>query len=435
MIANHLMGEYCKIYGPEGEFNESPFYAASNRLIVGYYQAERFWSGALENRLAKYPFPEASRWIVHTTLPPGRPMCFGDCKPESSVQVGYLSAVAAANQDPVLQWFYRKYGSESTDPRDFLWPDYELGEVSPNGLMPLGKAYSGHGGILVSRSDWDPLSPTCIVYGKSGMEPHHHHHDMGQLCIDALGERLIADIGSPSGYPADYFIDSSRWKYYNASSKSHNVLIINDKEQENVQERYSGGKTTGLLWSNFDELLGGAWKIDLTPAYPDAERVERIMVHLFPGIVAILDSATTIQKSHFALRWHTTHHTEIFEDGSFIAKGNKAVVIGKTVALSDSNMFSTLKNHEYKPPYDHDRLGYPLAQRKECFYEVSATGNEIRWLTLFAVKKSSEILPRWKKKGNDWCISYDQSSWRVKSTDKGLVVKKDNTSLEMFAPI
>lgn len=70
------------------------------------------------------------------------------------------AAVAAANRDPVLQWFYEQYNDKMLDSHrkralDRPHDDASLPSQSPEGHLPLGRAYHAQGHLVSSRSSWD----------------------------------------------------------------------------------------------------------------------------------------------------------------------------------------------------------------------------------------------------------------------------------------
>ena len=112
-----------------------------------------------------------------------------------------FAAVAAALRDPILQWFYLQYADGVLPGHrklalEVLFYDATLPAESPDGHLPLGRAYHAEAKLISSRSSWDPVSCTSAVYSKAGREDNHGHPDWGQVCIDGAGERLIDDLGS-----------------------------------------------------------------------------------------------------------------------------------------------------------------------------------------------------------------------------------------------
>src|SRR5690606_1892638 len=97
------------LIGPEGEFNESVQYAGSAGDTVRYLNILRYTGEAQPDIFRKHRLPEFCRWYMHTILPPGRVIGFGDPAPDMPPVVDYFSTLASVEQDPVLQWFYLQY--------------------------------------------------------------------------------------------------------------------------------------------------------------------------------------------------------------------------------------------------------------------------------------------------------------------------------------
>ena len=86
------------------------------------------------------------------------------------------------------------------------------------------------------------------MYGKAGREYNHDDNDVGQLLIDAFGERLIIDPGAPSPiYPSDYFRDTTQFNYYSRSSRGHNVLVIGNREMIAEPNHLARGKIGNVM--------------------------------------------------------------------------------------------------------------------------------------------------------------------------------------------
>ena len=116
-----------------------------------------------------------------------------------------MTAIATASRNPVLQGFCKRFLKASSNPFLLLWFDPDLRAENPEGKLPRGRAFYDNGAQLFSRSDWDPVRAEMIVYVKAKRDHNHAHNDVGQLCIDARGQRMIVDPGSPSGYSEDFF--------------------------------------------------------------------------------------------------------------------------------------------------------------------------------------------------------------------------------------
>lgn len=408
-IAEEKIEGYLSIYGPEGEFNESVNYAGANRLPVDFFNMHRYWSRGRDNRLSRTPFPEMCHWVMHTTLPPGRVVSVGDCHPERPASNSYVAAVASAARNGVLQWFYRQYEEKTDDPYSLVTYDPTVPEVSPDAAaVPTFKAYGAQGRIVVSRSDWSPVAAACIVHAKAGREENHEHNDVGQLCIEGCGERLIIDPGSPSCYPADFFEDA-RWEYYNASIRGHNVLMFGGEEQRYPRKQrgapLNNARLSGdIVHAEYFPGIGAAWVMDLSPAYADGQSVRRTVLHLYPGAVAVLDEAMLPVAKDISLRWHTVDRAEPDAAGSFKVRGQRACIAACISRLDAGGIALARMEQAYRAPYDRDRMGDPLEQRHESYVEAVMHGARCRVLTLFNVQDGCEPAAVWTPLGTGWSI-------------------------------
>ena len=223
--------------------------------------------------------------------------------------------------------------------------------------------------------------PPSVVYGKAGQgHEFHGHHDAGQVCIDAYGERLIVDLGSPHPmYPADFF-GEHRYEYFNASARGHNVPMLGGRET-----RREATDRAEIVAAEFDDARGGQWTFDLTGLYDGARQVKRTVTHLLPGLVAVLDEVEQEQADEIALHWHTIDRAEPDADGCFTVRAEHAGLAARIVRLDGGELTFTRGEHVYRAPYDKGRLGDPLINRYESYVRVACTERACRLLTLFAV--------------------------------------------------
>jgi hypothetical protein len=244
------------------------------------------------------------------------------------------------------------------------------------------------------------------VHAKAGREENHEHNDIGQLCLDGLGERLIIDPGSPSGYSADFF-EEVRWEYYNASIRGHNVVMFDGEEQrsplsEHCEKSEAPSLSGKVVAEQFVPGVGAAWKMDLTSAYMNGQHVTRTVVHLYPGFVAVLDEATTPKEQVISLRWHTRDRAAPDEDGRFTVHGEKAKVSAQVIRLDEGELAFSRAEHEHRQGFDKDRTNTPLEPRRESYVEAKLRGNSCRILTLFNVQATEAPDATWAKSENGW---------------------------------
>lgn len=429
------MENYLGCLGPEGEFNESIGYSGAMRLPIWYFAALRYHTHGSDNRLNSPPFPEACRWIMHQTVPPGRTIPFGDASPNAPPPASAFSAVAAATRDPVLQWFYlqnadvRRYNDPVTA---LLTYDDRIRPESPRGKMPLGRAYEAFGAVISSRSAWQPWEPSgvrCAVHSKAGIEQNHQHHDAGQVVINGFGKRLIVDLGSPPGYAADFF-SAHRWKYYNASSWGHNVLNLVGKEMSGSRNQQSPN-----VISAFDDEKGGAWRMDLTPFYDEAQSVTRAVIHLKPGFVVVLDEAEFDTEQQIRLRWHTIDRCEPDQAGQFTVTNDGVKLVSRVVQLDGDTLKLVRDQHSYEPPYNRSRIGTVYPQRNESFVEAQLTDRRCRLLSGFAVFGPDEETAAWQRTDDGLRLNTEDRAIAVSVNQDELVAVNELTGADWRLPL
>lgn len=419
------MSKYLQAYGPAGEFNESVGYAGATRLPVAYFMAHWYYTDGRVNRLAGPPFVDTARWYSYLVLPPGHLASFGDGGRQTRADLTYFAPIAAANRDGVLQWFYQHYppkGTQTNLPWMLLWFDAGLPAASPEGRLPHGRAFHAHGAAISSRTNWEPGSTPIVIFGKAGVERYHQHHDAGQVCIDGYGQQLIVDLGSPpGGYPKDYG-EPTRYKYYNASSWGHNVLVFGGREMAARR-----GQSAPIVAAEFDDEKGGYWQLDLTKLYDDVNTVRRTVVHLNPNIAVVLDDAELARQEEVSLRWHTSDRCGPSSRGRFTVEDNGVHLAARIVALEGEGIRFSRSEHEYRPPYDRERLGSLLVQRRESFVEARMASHKCRLLTLFAVFGPGETARSWEDEESGWWIDTSGGSVRVTTRADRLEVVNEHS--------
>ena len=424
-ISLPVMQRYLGLYGPQGEFNENPSYANASFLPVLYFSVLR------DYRCETGPAPQIAGlrphcyWCIYATAPPGHAVSFGDGGPDYPAVTSFFPAVAAATRDPVLQWFYLANGEPPSFPVwELLWFDPTLKSEAPTEEgLPLGRGFPAHSGLVSSRTDWDPRSTPCVVFGKAGHGGMiHSHPDAGQVEIHAHARRLIVDLGKVSYPPGD-----DRRPYYHFGSEGHNLITIGGRppfwEAEPPRRSY-------LADHAFDSGLGGWWRVDLTELHQGVERVQRTVVHLLPGMVAVLDEADLQRKEQVRLRWHSIVAPRIDAGGRFGFEHKGAGLAALVAGSGGRDLELSLGRHQYLPPRDRDRLGNPLPQRREPFMDALAEGRRVWFLSLFSVGTAAEAGESWQPARGE----AGTSSWRIHAGSGPVAVALAGDYLKVSGP-
>ena len=125
-------------------------------------------------------------------------------------------------------------------------------------------------------------------------------------------------------------------------------------------------------------------------------KVHRAVAHRFPGIVAVLDEAILSRPQEISLRWHTANRCAPDAQGRFLVESAGVTLAARVVALDGAAIETNRGEHAYRPPFDRNRVGEPLAQRRESYVEVAHTAASCRLLTLFAVLPRGAAATSWE---------------------------------------
>ena len=408
-LGRERIGAYLGEFGPEGEWNESVQYSVSVISTVAFYSALRYWSAtraraAEENIIGTRTLPQFCKWLMYMTCPDGREALLGNGDKVSGqrrVPLSYVPAVAAAARDGILQWYYLSNlfpTQETHDVRNYalelVWYDHTLKPVSPEGRLPHGKVFPANTGCVSSRTDWNPRSTPCMVYGKGGAAYEvHGHNDVGQVCIDGHGEPLIIDLG---GYHADQGGSETL-----GSAVAHNVLMFNDENMRRdrpisramwnePERRESPPLRSEFVEYSFDDERGGYWVLDTTQVYEGVRDVLRTVVHLNPGVVVVLDEVTLDEPGDVSLRWHTVDKCEPDADGGFLVQGGEGVHLASRVMRLDDGALAVARR-------EHEETG-------DGFVEATLNARRCTLLSLFCVFGPGTPPGCWEASNDSWSI-------------------------------
>ena len=176
---------------------------------------------------------------------------------------------------PCMFWLAQKYGDPTiSDAEHAVVNQYgaEVGHLvwytPPSGkaarTRDLDRWFRSSVDIVVMRSAWD--DPNALFVGVKGgyNQVNHGHLDLGNFELDALGVRWARDLGSDDYNLPGYWDKKkggARWKYYRLRSASHNIPMINDRNQDE--------EATAKILAFKTKSTGAQVEIDLTSAYKD----------------------------------------------------------------------------------------------------------------------------------------------------------------------
>lgn len=108
----------------------------------------------------------------------------------------------------------------------------------PSGAEPADRALDrllkGQVETALFRSSWDVQNALFVGVKAGYNQAHHGHLDLGNFELDALGVRWARDLGSDNYNLPHYWSyeeGGTRWTYYRLGSSSHNVPMLDNKNQ------------------------------------------------------------------------------------------------------------------------------------------------------------------------------------------------------------
>jgi hypothetical protein len=153
----------------------------------------------------------------------------------------------------------------------------------------LDKFFDGKVALYFSRSSWTDASALWVGMKAGYNKVNHAHLDLGNFELDALGVRWARDLGSDDYDLPDYF-GSKRYTYYRLRSISHNVPLLNGKDQRE--------DATSKFIKHAEGVAEPFAVIDLTEAYKDyAGKVWRGMKVLDNRKSVLIQDEFTLTKS------------------------------------------------------------------------------------------------------------------------------------------
>ena len=147
----------------------------------------------------------------------------------------------------------------------------------------------------------------------------HGHIDSGSVIIDALGLRWLCDLGKepltyvPNGESYD------RWDLYRMRAEGHNTLVV-DPDSGAGQEEASVCRIVSFQASGMESEAA----MELTPAYPQAERITRtVRLDKQKQEVIITDELRLKKPSRVYSFFHTRAEAELTESGALLTQNGK----------------------------------------------------------------------------------------------------------------
>ena len=338
-------------YAPEGAWMEGPGYWKYATDYTVYALA------ALDTALGTDFGLSRMKGVLHTgwypitmTGPTGHPFNFADAgkksRPRGNAPCMFWLA-KRANEPAFAADERARMAKRPGDPMDIVW--YLPAGRNPK-TPPRDRCYRGRVDVAFFRGSWEDPDTLWLAVKAGFNQVNHSHCDVGSFVLEALGVRWAVDLGCDDYNLPDYWgrsQDATRWTYYRLSAHSHNVPLLNDRNQDvravtKVDRFRSTSKRAFAV-------------IDLTSAYQRlAKRVVRGTVVLDHRAVLVQDEFTLSKPVEIA--WGMMTAAKITLDGkrATLTQDGKEL---RAEILSPAHVVFTKESAEQKPPQMTNR-GY-----------------------------------------------------------------------------
>ena len=258
----------------------------------------------------------------------------GDCPRGNWYGPDYLlRALAHEFKDGHAQWLAAQVDAANVDSAEarwlnLIWFDPGIAEQAPADLPTL--RHFNDMDIVSARSDWS--GDESLVVFKCG--PFIGHHGVQSFSYDPGGGHVHPD--------ANHFVlfGAGEWlirddAYSAKLTSQHNTLLIGGKGQLGEGQTWFVGAAPLALKArpkilraestpSLDHMAG-----DAREAYPRNLGLTRFVRHVLfvkPDVLLVLDDIALEKTAPLELRFHTEQPLEKAADGTFVARGAKALL-------------------------------------------------------------------------------------------------------------
>jgi hypothetical protein len=333
-------------YAPDGAFPEGPGYwgFATSYTILGMEAMQNALGS--DFGLSKFEgFDKTYYYNWYATAPNGNLISYADCSPDTENRpTGYLLWMAKQYNDPVLanrEHGLLKNSGQSAHVFDVLF--YTPGDPALKTEMPLDRYFRGPVELATLRTGWDKNA--LFVSLKAGYnQVNHGHLDLGAFELFALGEKWFYDLGKDDYYLLDYFdMNGGRWNHFRTSSFSHNVPVINDKNQN----MYAHSHFTNQVLNKDVSTLS----VDLTETYDDVcSQLTRTLTMDKPHKNVLIEDNYTLKKQgNICWRGITPAKISILGKQAILEQKGKKIAVR---IISPENAFFKIESAQQEKPQE-----------------------------------------------------------------------------------
>lgn len=345
---------------------------------------------------------------------------FGDGQSGSVGSSWFINKYVEESKSETGAWYKDNFVKSDESIFDLIWDSPSINGVEPQQKSMHFKAIDW---VTMQSSFKSNKSFTVAVKAGLSDDPHHGHMDCGSFMLDYNGKAFIKDPGH-SSYD-DFYFNEERWKYTEAATIGHNVIMVNGENQMSAKlkdkpwKKGVGGNVTRFETKpNVDYLA-----MNLSKAYPQVElkKWERQIILAKPSIAVVMDKISTNKNASIISRLHPQGDVSEEKIGSVNvisisnSAGKVAVVPFADVAMMWSQGRDPIKyvredsNLEWLPfvdlkanaANDQTRLGFIMVS-----FEKTTELQEL--ITSLKYEAGKSLVFKWKGKAHCYEIRDDE---------------------------
>jgi hypothetical protein len=219
-----------KSYGPDGVWGEGPGYWGYATDYTAYGISALQTALGSDFNLTKLPGMNLTGYFpIYSAGPTGYMLNYADAGEKSKLGAPHPDFWLAGvyNNNHFSDFVIDQLSNATANVYDVIWYRPYANSAAKR---ELDKYFEGSVALYFSRSSWTDANALWIGLKAGYNKVNHAHLDLGNFEMDALGVRWVRDLGSDDYNLPDYF-GSKRYTYYRLQSLSHNVPVLNGKDQ------------------------------------------------------------------------------------------------------------------------------------------------------------------------------------------------------------
>ncbi len=234
-------------YQPHGVYPEGyAYWGYGTTFNVLFLSAVEKALGTDKGLVSTPGFLETGDFLMHMITPTGGNFNWSDCSTATNLKTA-MFWIAQRTDDPSVLWSEKKFLELDnydqfrwihTLPELLIWgKDIPLSRIEE----PEAKFFTGQGPnpVAMMRSSWTDPKAVYVGFKAGSPSVNHGHMDIGSFIMEADNIRWGIDLGKQDYESLESLgmkifgktQDAERWTIFRMATYSHNVLIIDDKQQ------------------------------------------------------------------------------------------------------------------------------------------------------------------------------------------------------------